>query len=87
AIGVLREERADDVPVAIINDAGRGDAGRNTDGETHTITTLGSVTDHSGEVGGMGASILIGTDETAVWENDHRKHLVTPRGGRDVEDF
>ncbi|WP_436930809.1 precorrin-3B C(17)-methyltransferase [Halosimplex halobium] len=87
AIEVLREERADDVPVGIFNDAGRGDAGRNRDDETHTITTLGEATAHDDEVGGMGTSILVGNAETAVWENDHGKHLVTPRGGRDVEDF
>lgn len=87
AIDVLCEERADDVPVAIVNDAGRGDAGRNAEGETHTITTLGAATDHDDEVGGMGTSILVGTHETAVWENDYGKHLVTPRGGRDVDDF
>jgi precorrin-3B C17-methyltransferase len=87
AIDVLREERADDVPVAIINDAGRGDAGRNLDGETHTITTLGEATDHDEKVGGMGTSILVGTHETEVWANDYREYLVTPRGGRDVEDF
>ncbi|WP_135366672.1 precorrin-3B C(17)-methyltransferase [Halosimplex halophilum] len=87
AIDVLREERADDVPAGIFNDAGRGDAGRNLDDETHTITTLGEATDHDDEVGGMGTSILVGNAETAVWENDHGKHLVTPRGGRDVEDF
>ncbi|MFB6304906.1 MAG: precorrin-3B C(17)-methyltransferase [Haloferacaceae archaeon] len=87
AIEVLREERADDVPVAIVNDAGRGDAGRNVDGETHTITTLAEATEHDDEVGGMGTSILVGTHETEVWENDHGKHLVTPRGGRDVDDF
>ena len=87
AIGIVREERADDVPVAIVNDAGRGDAGRNADGETHTITTLADVTDHDEKVGGMGSSILIGTHETEVWANDHREFLVTPRGGRDVDDF
>jgi len=87
AIEVLREERHDDVPVAIVNDAGRGDAGRNVDGETYTITTLGEATDHDGEVGGMGTSILVGTHETEVWRNDYRPYLVTPRGGRDVDDF
>ncbi len=87
AIDVLREERADDVPVAIINDAGRGAAGRNLDDETHTITTLADATDHDEKVGGMGTSILVGNHETKVWENDHRDFLVTPRGGRDVEDF
>jgi precorrin-3B C17-methyltransferase len=87
AIEVVREERADDVPVGIFNDAERGAAGRNLEDETQTITTLGDATDHGDEVGGMGASILIGTDETTVWENDHGEHLVTPRGGRDVEDF
>ncbi|WP_435180991.1 precorrin-3B C(17)-methyltransferase [Halorussus sp. AFM4] len=87
AIDVIREERADDVPVAIFNDAGRGDTGRNRDGETHTVTTLREATDHDDEVGGMGTSILVGNHETTVWENDHGEHLVTPRGGRDVEDF
>jgi precorrin-3B C17-methyltransferase len=87
AIEVLREERADDAPVAIINDAGRGDAGRNLDDETHTITTLGEATEHDDEVGGMGTSILVGNHETEVWENDYRDFLVTPRGGRDVDDF
>ncbi|WP_256393672.1 precorrin-3B C(17)-methyltransferase [Natronoarchaeum rubrum] len=87
AIGVLREERAGDVPVAIFNDAGRGAAGRNLEDETHTITTLGDADAHDEKVGGMGTSILVGTAETHVWENDHGKHLVTPRGGRDVDDF
>ena len=87
AIDVLREERTDDAPVAIINDAGRGDAGRNLEGEIHTLTTLGAATEHDDEVGGMGTSILVGNHETEVWENDYRDFLVTPRGGRDVEDF
>jgi precorrin-3B C17-methyltransferase len=87
AIEVIREERSDDVPVGIFNDAGRGDAGRNLEDETHTITTLGEATTHDEEVGGMGTSILVGTHETTVWENDHGEHLVTPRGGRDVDDF
>ncbi|WP_440008701.1 precorrin-3B C(17)-methyltransferase [Halomicrococcus sp. SG-WS-1] len=87
AIDVVREERADDVPVAIFNDASRGDTGRNQDGETHTITTLRAADDHDDEVGGMGTSILVGNHETNVWENERGKHLVTPRGGRDVDDF
>jgi precorrin-3B C17-methyltransferase len=87
AVDVLREERADDVPAAIVNDAGRGEEGRNLDDETETITTLGELPEHSDEVGGMGSSILVGTHETEVWTNDYRDVLVTPRGGRDVEDF
>lgn len=87
AIDVIREERADSVPVGIFNDAGRGEAGRNLEDETHTITTLGEANEHDEEVGGMGTSILVGNHETNVWENDYRQYLVTPRGGRDVEDF
>ena len=87
AVDVLREERADDVPAAIVNDAGRGSAGRNLDDETETITTLGELPDHSEAVGGMGSSIVVGTHETEVWDNDYEQFLVTPRGGRDVEDF
>lgn len=87
AVAVLREERADGVPAAIVNDAGRGTAGRNLDDETETITTLGDLPDHDEEVGGMGSSIVVGTHETRVWRNDYREFLVTPRGGRDVDDF
>ena len=87
AVEVLREERADDAPAAIVNDAGRGSAGRNLDGETETITTLGELPEHSEEVGGMGSSIVVGTHESEVWGNDYGEFLVTPRGGRDVEDF
>jgi precorrin-3B C17-methyltransferase len=87
AVAVLREERADDVPAAIVNDAGRGTAGRNLDDETETITTLGDLPDHDDEVGGMGSSIVVGTHETEVWRNDYQEFLVTPRGGRDVDDF
>ncbi|MFB6308392.1 MAG: precorrin-3B C(17)-methyltransferase, partial [Haloarculaceae archaeon] len=87
AIEVLREERHDSCPVGIFNDAGRGGAGRNLEDETHTITTLGEATEHDEKVGGMGTSIVVGNHETTVWANDHREYLVTPRGGRDVEDF
>ena len=87
AIEVLREHRTDDAPVAIVNDAGRGEAGRNLDDETYTLTTLGEATEHDDEVGGMGTSLIVGTHETEVWENDYDRFLVTPRGGRDVDDF
>jgi precorrin-3B C17-methyltransferase len=85
AVDIAREERSDDVPVAIFNDAGRGEAGRN--GEGQTITTLGDAADHDDEVAGMGTSLLIGNHETEVWSNDYEQFLVTPRGGRDVDDF
>ncbi|WP_323191676.1 SAM-dependent methyltransferase [Halostella sp. PRR32] len=85
AVDIVREERADDAAVAIVNDAGRGDAGRN--GESQTITTLGGATDHDDKVAGMGTSLVIGNHETEVWSNDYEQFLVTPRGGRDVDDF
>ncbi|MFC7222652.1 precorrin-3B C(17)-methyltransferase [Halalkalicoccus sp. GCM10025322] len=85
AVEIVREERSDDVRVAIFNDACRGDAGRN--GEDQTITTLGEAVEHDDQVAGMGTSLLIGTHETEVWENDYERFLVTPRGGRDVDDF
>ena len=85
AVEIVREERTDDALLAIVNDAGRGDAGRN--GEDHVITTLGEATAHDDEVSGMGTSLIIGNHETETWSNDYRTYLVTPRGGRDVEDF
>jgi len=85
AVEIVREERTDDALVAIVNDAGREDAGRN--GEDHFITSLGEATDHDDKVSGMGTSLIIGNHETQTWSNDYRTFLVTPRGGRDVEDF
>jgi len=87
AIEIIREERADDCPVAIFNDAGRAELGRNLDDETHTVCELGAATEHDDEVGGMGTSLIVGNHETKVWRNDFREFLVTPRGGRDVDDF
>ena len=85
AVEIVREARTDDALVAIVNDAGRADAGRN--GEDHVITTLGEATAHDDEVSGMGTSLIIGNHETETWSNDYRTYLVTPRGGRDIEDF
>ncbi|ELY69979.1 precorrin-3B C(17)-methyltransferase [Natrinema versiforme] len=85
AVEIVREERTDDAYVAIVNDAGREDAGRN--GESKFITTLGEAADHDDKVSGMGTSLIIGNHETETWRNDDRTYLVTPRGGRDVDDF
>ncbi|MBZ6493597.1 precorrin-3B C(17)-methyltransferase [Natrinema longum] len=85
AVEIVREERTDDAYVAIVNDAGRADAGRN--GESQFITTLGEAADHDDKVSGMGTSLIIGNHETETWRNDDRTYLVTPRGGRDVDDF
>ncbi len=85
AVEIVREERTDDAYVAIVNDAGREDAGRN--GEGHFVTTLGDAVNHDEKVSGMGTSLIIGTHETKTWSNDDRTYLVTPRGGRDVDDF
>ncbi|SDR36214.1 precorrin-3B C(17)-methyltransferase [Natronobacterium texcoconense] len=85
AVEIVREERTDDALVAIVNDAGRADAGRN--GEDHFITSLGEAADHDDKVSGMGTSLIIGNHETETWSNDDRTYLVTPRGGRDVDDF
>ncbi|MFW6337198.1 MAG: cobalt-precorrin-2 C(20)-methyltransferase, partial [Phycisphaeraceae bacterium] len=85
AVEIVREQRTDDAFVAIVNDAGRADAGRN--GEGHFVTTLGEAAGHDDKVSGMGTSLIIGTHETTTWSNDDRTYLVTPRGGRDVDDF
>ncbi len=85
AIQIVREQRTDDAKVAIVNDAGRKDAGRN--GEDHFITTLGEAANHDDKVSGMGTSLIIGNHETEVWRNEYRSYLVTPRGGRDVDNF
>ncbi|WP_330631831.1 precorrin-3B C(17)-methyltransferase [Halocatena halophila] len=87
AIEVIREHRADAVPVGIVVDAGREDAGRQPEGESQTITTLGGAPAYDDAVGGMGTSIVVGTSDSRRWENDFRTHLLTRRGGRDVTEF
>lgn len=87
AIEVVREERADDVPVAIVTDVGRGDHGSSPDGERYEVTTLGEVVDYEDGVSAMGTLVLVGTSETEVWEAEHRSYLVTPRGERDVAEY
>lgn len=84
-IEVIREERHDSAPVAILTDIGRGDLGRT--GEDTTITTLGAAPDHAAAVGGMGTAILIGTTDTSVFETDLDRFLLTPRGENAVEEF
>ena len=85
AVEIVREERTDDALVAIVNDAGREDAGRN--GESEFITTLGEAADHDDKVSGMGTSLIIGNHETETWSNDDRTYLVTPLVGSDVDEF
>ncbi|MEF8757109.1 MAG: SAM-dependent methyltransferase [Halobacteriales archaeon] len=87
AVETLREERADDVPVAVLADVGRGDAGRDPDGETYAITTLGGLRDHLADAAAASTTVVVGSADTRVWRNDYRPYLVTPRGGRDVEEF
>ncbi len=84
ALEIVREERTDDALVAIVNDAGRADAGRN--GESEFITTLGEAGDHDEGVGnGHLADHRYPRDEDLV---QRRPNLPRhPRGGRDVDDF
>ncbi|MFT4890980.1 MAG: precorrin-3B C17-methyltransferase [Halobacteriales archaeon] len=87
AVETLRGERADDVAVAVLADVGRGDVGRNPDGETYGITTLGDLRDHLADADAASTAVVVGTTDTRVWRNDYRPYLVTPRGGRDVDEF
>ncbi|XGI84519.1 precorrin-3B C(17)-methyltransferase [Halorutilales archaeon Cl-col2-1] len=87
AADVLQEELDDEVPVGIVHDAGREEHGRNDDGEVYRVTNVGEMKEYSDEISGMGVSVLVGNSKTEVWEADDRDYLVTPRGGRDIEDF
>ena len=84
AVAVIRDGRADDAPIAILEDVGRGDAGRNPGGESATISTLGSVAGDVDEIGTPGMMAIVGTADTRVLHTDHGPYLVTPRGELDV---
>ena len=87
AVEIVRSVRADDVPVAILEDIGRGNAGRNPSGESVTISTLGSVTEDRDDDPTPGMLAIVGNADTTVIETDHGRFLVTPRGEIDIEEI
>ena len=87
-LAAIREERDGDVPVAVVTDVGRKEAGRV--GEQRRIATLEELLD--GEDGNhaidaMATTIVVGTAETEIREAGDRRSLFTPRGDREITDF
>lgn len=81
ALSVISEHRAGSVPVALLEDVGRGDRGRNADGERVAISRLSAAAEEL-DPGSSGTLVVVGTDDSRVLDpvGGGRPFLVTPRG-------
>lgn len=86
AIRIIREYRDDSVPVAILTDIARSDAGRNPTGESTFITRLDSVGTWEGDPT-PGLLVIIGTRDTRAVRFGETRMLVTPRGDYDADEL
>ncbi|AUX10807.1 precorrin-3B C17-methyltransferase [Halalkaliarchaeum desulfuricum] len=95
ALAVIREERDGGVPVAVVTDVGRKEAGRV--GEQRRIATLEELLDVDGgdnnndagddPIDAMATTIVVGNARTEIRETADRRYLFTPRGDREIADF
>jgi precorrin-3B C17-methyltransferase len=81
ALSVVAEHRAGSVPVALLEDVGRGESGRSEDGETVSIARLSTAASEL-RPETPGTLVLIGTEDSHVLDppGEGRPFLVTPRG-------
>jgi precorrin-3B C17-methyltransferase len=80
AIGILREHKNDSVPVGLVKNALRDKE------EDVIVTTLGEVLEYDDWVD-MRTTILIGNNESRIWEADDIKRIITPRGYQRKYDY
>jgi len=80
AIGILREHKNDSVPVGLVKNALRGD------GEDIIVTTIGQVLEYDDWVD-MRTTVLIGNNESRIWQIDDVKRIITPRGYQRKYDY
>ena len=98
ALAAIREERDGDVPVGVVTDVGRKDAGRV--GERRRIATLEELLDDGNDgndgsedeasddrIDAMATTIVVGNAGTEIREFGGRRVLFTPRGDREITDF
>ncbi len=73
AIEIIKRHKADSVTVGLVKNALRDS------GEEIIVTTLGDVFEYNDWVD-MRTTILIGNNESRIWEKDSKKLIITPRG-------
>lgn len=81
ALSIIGEHRSGSVPVAVLEDIGRDDRGRNPDGERVAISRLADAPAEL-EPKTPGTLVVIGTEDSRVLDpaGGGRPFLVTPRG-------
>jgi precorrin-3B C17-methyltransferase len=80
AIEIIRQHKADSVPVGLVKNALRGE------GEDRIITTLGKVMDYESWVD-MSTTILIGNGDSRIWNSQKKAFIITPRGYHKKYDY
>ena len=85
ALSVVSEHRPGSVPVALLEDIGRGDRGRNEDGESVTISRLSAAATEL-DPRTPGTLVVVGTEDSRVLDpaGSGRPFLVTARGEETV---
>ena len=73
AIEIIKRHKDDSVPVGLVKNALR------EEGQDYIVTTLGEVMEFNDWVD-MSTTILITTNDSRVWESEHGKRIITPRG-------
>ncbi len=73
AIEIIKRHKDDSVPVGLVKNALR------EEGQDYIVTTLGDVLEYNDWVD-MRTTILITTNDSRVWESEHGKRIITPRG-------
>lgn len=73
AIEIIKRHKDDSVPVGLVKNALR------EEGQDYIVTTLGEVMEYNDWVD-MSTTILITTNDSRVWESEHGKRIITPRG-------
>ncbi|MCO5382171.1 MAG: precorrin-3B C(17)-methyltransferase [Methanosarcina barkeri] len=80
AIEIIRQYKAESVPVGLVKNALRGE------GEGRIVTTLGKVMEYEDWVD-MSTTILVGNGDSRIWNSQKKDFIITPRGYHKKYDY
>jgi precorrin-3B C17-methyltransferase len=80
AIEIIRQHKADSVPVGLVKNALRGK------GEERIVTTLGKVMEYEDWID-MSTTILVGNRDSRIWNSKKKEFIITPRGYHKKYDY
>jgi precorrin-3B C17-methyltransferase len=80
AIEIIRQHKADSVPVGLVKNALRGED------EERIVTTLGKVMEYEDWID-MSTTILVGNRDSRIWNSKNKDFIITPRGYHKKYDY